>query len=83
MKSLNLSLNSSAILSNVRLTDSRALVYCLSIGFFVNLILESLDFITSIRFEIIHYMASIQDNLRYMLSKEHCSQTKTSEELTF
>jgi hypothetical protein len=53
----------SQFLSNVTLTDRRALVACLSIGFFVRLIPELLAFPFPIGFDTIHYAAAMKSGV--------------------
>jgi hypothetical protein len=50
-------------LSSVKLTDRRALIACLSIGFFVRLIPELLAFPLPIGFDTIHYAAAMKSGV--------------------
>jgi len=51
------------LLSSVKLTDRKALIACLSIGFFVRLIPELLAFPLPIGFDTIHYAAAMKSGV--------------------
>ena len=51
------------LLRSVNLTDSRALIACLSVGFFVRLIPELLAFPLPIGFDTIHYAAAMENGV--------------------
>src|SRR4030067_1739739 len=56
-----LEINSSRFLSGIKLTDSKLLLACLSIGFFIRLVPELLAFSTPIGFDTIYY-ANVMKN---------------------
>ena len=49
------------LFGGIRLTDYRALIACVSIGFFIRLIPELLAFSTPIGFDTIYYAAWMKD----------------------
>jgi len=58
-----LSLNPSSFLNGLNLTDRKALLLCLGIGFFIRLVPEILAFPNPIGFDTIYYGVRMQDGL--------------------
>ena len=56
-------LNTPSFLSNVSLTDRKALIACLSIGFLIRLVPELLAFPFPIGFDTIHYAATMKSGV--------------------
>jgi hypothetical protein len=63
VKAKRLKLEFTGFLSSVKLTDRKALVACLSIGFFVRLIPELLAFPLPIGFDTIHYAVAMKSGV--------------------
>jgi hypothetical protein len=74
-----LKLNLSSFLRNINLTDRKALLACLSIGFLIRLVPELLAFPLPIGFDTIHYAAAMKNGVIL----EHWSKFFTSSWLLY